>query len=97
VFARNAALRDLDLTELTTTVTGDWDAKGLFEIDDATSAFRNITVETRVKTTGSVEEAVHVARLTHRRCPIHATLRKSTNLVFNLYVNGVEVRRGVPE
>lgn len=34
---------------------------------------------------------VKVAQMTHRRCPIYATLRKSVTLSFKLIVNGVEV------
>ncbi len=92
VFARNAALNDLDIQALETTVTGDWDMKGLFDIGTANPSFRNIQVETRVKTTGPVKKAVEVARLTHRRCPIHATLKKATNLSFKLFVNDVETQ-----
>ena len=73
VFARTAALADLVLDDLETTVAGDWDQRGLFEIDGADSSFRAVRVETRVKTQDSVEKVVEVARLTHRRCPIHRT------------------------
>ena len=70
---------------------GEWDMKGLFEIDDASPAFRAITVETRVKTSSPVERVIEVARMTHRRCPIHATLARATVLSFKLFVNDVEL------
>lgn len=90
VFARTAAMHDLDLQALETTVTGDWDLKGLYEIAGADSRFRNVRVETRVKTTSPIERVVEVARLTHRRCPVHQTLARATNLSFRLFVNDME-------
>ncbi len=90
VFARTAALNDLDVEALETTVTGTWDLKGLFEIGDADSAFQTVVVETRVRTKSPVEQAVEVARQTHRRCPVHQTLKKATRLSFRLFVNDTE-------
>jgi uncharacterized OsmC-like protein len=90
VFARNAALNDLEIQALETTASGDWDMKGLFEIGTADPSFRSILVETRVKTTGPIKKVVEVARMTHRRCPVHATLKKATKMTFKLFVNGVE-------
>ena len=90
VFARNAALSDLEILSLETRVVGQWDMKGLFDIGKATPAFQTIAVETRVRTTGPAEKAAEVARMTHRRCPIHATLQRATDLSFTLYVNDVE-------
>jgi len=91
VFARNAALNDLEIQALETTASGDWDMKGLFEIGTADPSFRSILVETRVKTTGPIKKVVEVARMTHRRCPVHATLKKATKMTFKLFVNGVEI------
>ena len=91
VFARTAAVMDLDLQALETTATGDWDLKGLYEIDGADSGFRSVKVETRVRTKSPVERVIEVARLTHHRCPVHRTLRKATRLSFQLFVNDVEV------
>jgi len=91
VFARNAALKHLSVDSLETVAEGSWDTKGLYEIEGAEPSFRSIKVETRVGSTSPVEEVVRVATLTHRRCPIYATLRKSLDLTFRLSVNGVEV------
>ncbi len=91
IFARTAALSDLDLQSLETAVAGDWDQRGLFEIGGADAAFRSVVVETRVTTGSPVELAVEVARLTHRRCPVHRTLERATQLSFRLLVNGAEV------
>jgi len=90
VFARNAVLNDLDIQALETTASGDWDMKGLFEIGPADPSFRSILVETRVRTNGPIKKVVEVARLTHRRCPVHATLKKATKMTFKLFVNDVE-------
>jgi uncharacterized OsmC-like protein len=90
LFVRNAALNDVPLAALETNVNGEWDSKGLFDIDGASSTFRTIVVVIRVKTTAPIATVVDVANLTHRRCPIHATLAKATNLQFRLFVNDVE-------
>ncbi len=90
IFARTAAMSDLDLQALETTVSGTWDLRGLFEIRGADSFFQSIVVETRVRSGDPVDRVVEVARLTHRRCPVHQTLRRATRLSFRLFVNGVE-------
>jgi putative redox protein len=91
IFVRNAALSGLRVDSLETTAEGSWNMKGLYEIDGAEPSFVTIRVETRVRTTSPVAEVVKVARQTHVRCPIYATLRKSVDLVFSLTVNGMEV------
>ena len=91
IFVRNAALSGLWLDSLETTAEGSWDMKGLYELEGADSSFKSIRVETKVRTTSPVSEVVRVARLTHRRCPIYATLRGSVDIVFKLRVNDVEV------
>ena len=61
VFVRNAALLDLSINSLDTSVAGTWDMKGLFGIDGVQSAFTTITVESRVTTKDPVEKVVEVA------------------------------------
>ena len=91
IFARNAALAKLSIDYLETIVTGSWDRRGLFEIEGVSPHFKTITVETRISTKDSVEKAAEVARQTHRRCPIHATLSRATEMIFKLIVNGQDV------
>jgi uncharacterized OsmC-like protein len=92
IFVRNAALAGLPLDSLETVVTGTWDRRGLFEIHHLSPGFKTITVETKVTTTGPVEKVVEVARQTHRRCPIHVTLMRATELGIRLVVNGQNVQ-----
>jgi uncharacterized OsmC-like protein len=87
IFARNATLAGLSIDSLETAVTGSWDRRGLFEIDNVSPYFRNITVETKVSTKDPVELVVQVAQETHRRCPVHATLARATEISFKLTVN----------
>ena len=47
IFVRNASLAGLSLDSLETTVTGSWDRRGLFEIDNIVPYFKSITVETK--------------------------------------------------
>ena len=91
IFVRNASLAGLSIESLETVGSGSWDRRGLFEIDGVSPQFRSITVETRVSTEDPVEKVVEVARQTHRRCPVHATLARATQLIFKLVVNGQNV------
>jgi uncharacterized OsmC-like protein len=91
IFARNASIASLALESLETTVTGNWDRRGLFDIDGVAPSFKTITVETKVKTKDPIQKVVEVANQTHRRCPVHATLRRATEMVFKLNVNGQNV------
>jgi uncharacterized OsmC-like protein len=91
IFARSASMEGLSVDSLETNVRGTWDRRGLFEIGSVAPSFKTITVETRVSTRDSVEKVVEVARQTHRRCPVHATLSRSTDLRFTLVVNGRNV------
>ena len=91
IFARNASLARLSVDSLETFVSGTWDRRGLFEIDEVSPFFKSITVETRITTKDPVEKVVEVARQTHRRCPIHATLSRATEMIFKLVVNGQPV------
>ncbi len=91
VFARYAASEGIPIDSLETTVSGSWDRRGLYGIGDADPSFKEIVVETRVGTTASAEKVLRVAKLTHERCPIYATLKKATSLTFTLYVNAEPV------
>jgi uncharacterized OsmC-like protein len=91
IFARNASMVNLTIDSLETTVTGTWDRRGLFEIDGVKPTFKTITVETKITTKDPVQKAVEVANQTHRRCPVHATLSRATEMIFRLNVNGQNV------
>ncbi|HZY94284.1 MAG TPA: OsmC family protein [Candidatus Bathyarchaeia archaeon] len=92
ILARNAVLAGVSIDSLETTVTGQWDRRGLFEIDGVKPFFQNITVETRVLSKDPVERIIEVARETHRRCPVHATLSRATEMIFILDVNGQKIK-----
>lgn len=91
VFVRNASLAGVSIDSLETHVSGSWDRRGLFEIDGVSPHFTSITVETKVSTNAPVEKVAEVARQTHRRCPVHATLARATQMIFKLVVNGESV------
>ena len=91
IFARNASMANLTIDSLETTVTGTWDRRGLFEIDGVKPSFKTITVETKITTKDLVQRVVEVANQTHRRCPVHATLSRATEMIFRLNVNGQNV------
>ncbi len=91
IFARNASLANLSINSLETIVSGSWDRRGLFEIDGVSPFFKSITVETRVSTSDPIEKVVEVVNQTHRRCPVHATLSRATEMIFKLVVNGESI------
>ena len=91
IFARNASMAKLTIDSLETMVTGTWDRRGLFEIDGVRPSFKTITVETKITTKDPVEKVIEVANQTHRRCPVHATLSRATEMIFRLSVNGQNV------
>ncbi len=91
IFARNASIASLTIDSLETTVTGTWDRRGLFDIDGVTPSFKTITVETKITTKDPIQKVVEVANQTHRRCPVHATLSRATEMIFRLNVNGQSV------
>lgn len=88
VFVRYAALGQLPIEALETTVAGTWDRRGLYGIGGVDPGFQEITLETRVSTSAPVEKVAEVARRTRRGCPIFATLRRETALTVRLVVNG---------
>ncbi len=91
IFVRNACLAGVSIDSLETLVSGVWDMKGLFDIDNVQPFFKTITVETRVTSKEPVEKLAELARLTHRRCPVHATLSRATEMKFTLIVNGQNI------
>lgn len=91
MFARHAALLGLNIESLETSVRGHWDRKGQYEIGGAEPSFKDMIVETRVTTKDPAEKVVEVTKLTHRRCPMHATISKAMKVTDKLYVNGQEV------
>lgn len=88
VFVRYAALDDLAITSLETTVTGTWDRRGLYGISGTDPGYTEIIIESKVSTNASDTKVAEVARRTQRGCPIYATLRKETALKIRLIVNG---------
>src|SRR2546427_11741777 len=87
IFARNASIANLAIDSLETTVTGTWDRRGLFDIDGVTPRCKTIPRETKITTKDPIQKFAEVANQTHRRCPVHATLSRATEMIFRLNVN----------
>jgi uncharacterized OsmC-like protein len=88
VLVRYAALEQVAIDSLETTVTGIWDRRGVYGLADIDPGFHQITIETRVSTPAPADKVAELARRTRRGCPIFATLRKETPLTVRLIVNG---------
>jgi putative redox protein len=91
VFVRYAALEQLAIEALETSVTGTWDRRGLYGIAGVDPGYQEIVIETRVSTPAPAAKVAEVARRTRAGCPIFATLRKETLLTVRLLVNGQPV------
>jgi uncharacterized OsmC-like protein len=91
MFTRHASLHGLEFDSLETSVHGHWDRRGQYEIDNTNASFSDMTVETKVTTKAPVDKVVQVARITHRTCPMHATIVKAMKVTDKLFVNGREV------
>jgi putative redox protein len=90
-FARFAALRGLEFDSLETSVRGHWDRRGQGELVGIEPAFKDFVVETRIVSNAPIEKIREIARTTHARCPMHASITKIGPVVDKLFVNGTEV------
>jgi putative redox protein len=90
-FVRTAALMGVKFDKLNTRIVGHWNRKGQFEINGQSPSFTEIMIEFLVSSTDNPQKLVEVARTTTRRCPLHATLSKATNIHVKLNINGQEV------
>ncbi len=53
-------------------------------------AFKDFVVETRITSNAPVEMVREVARLTHLKCPMHASIVKIGPVIDRLFINDVE-------
>jgi uncharacterized OsmC-like protein len=92
LFARNAAMKNLDFDWLETRVEAIWDRKGLFQLDGKDPSISMISIETRISASIPVEKVVELLRLTHKTSPMTATLAKCVTIRRKLFVNGSETK-----
>jgi uncharacterized OsmC-like protein len=90
-FARFATLKGLEFESLETSLRGHWDRRGQGEWEEIEPAFKDFVVETRIASSGPLEKIREIAKTTHRRCPMHASISKIAPVVDKLFVNGAEV------
>ncbi len=91
-FARFAALRGLEFDSLETSVRGHWDRRGQGEWEGIEPAFKDFVVETRITSSAPLDKIREIARTTHKRCPMHASIARIGPVVDKLFVNGTEVQ-----
>lgn len=92
IFARQAALANLDFDACENNVTGHWDRKGMYEIGGAEPSFKDILIETRISTKAPAEAVKELIRLTNKRNPVTATVNKAVKVTRKLFVNETEVQ-----
>jgi putative redox protein len=91
IFARQAALYDVDFDALETRVEAQWNRRGMFGIENADPAVSSVLIETKISTNASAERIAELVRMTHQRCPMTATVAKAATVRRRLLVNGLEV------
>ena len=89
--ARWAALRGLEFDSAETSVRGHWDRRGQGNWEGIEPSFKDFVVETRISSSASLDDIRELVRVTHRRCPMHASIAKIGPVVDKLFVNGAEV------
>jgi uncharacterized OsmC-like protein len=92
LFARHAAMQNVDFDSLETKVEASWDRKGLFLLDGKDPSIFMINIETRIGTNAPSEKMVELLKLTHKTSPMTATLAKVATIHRKLLVNGNEVK-----
>jgi uncharacterized OsmC-like protein len=92
IFARNAAMQDVDFDSLETKIEASWDRKGLFQIDGKDPSIFMIHIETKVGTAAPSEKVAELLKLTHKTSPLTATVAKVVTIHRKLFVNGNEVK-----
>lgn len=92
IFARQAALHEMDFEPFETDVEAQWDRKGMFGIGGADPSITDVLIETRIVTSARPEEVAELLLLTHSRSPLTATIAKAAKIRRRLVVNGEEVR-----
>jgi uncharacterized OsmC-like protein len=90
-FARLAVLEGVEFDSLETSVRGHWNRGGQAPKEGADPAFRDFVVETRIRSNASVDQVRELVRLTHRKCPMHASIVKIGPVIDKLFVNETEV------
>jgi putative redox protein len=85
------ALKDLEFESLETSVRGHWDRRGQGESEGIEPALKDFVVETRIASNAPLEKIREIAKTTHNRCPMHASISKIAPVVDKLFVNGSEV------
>jgi putative redox protein len=90
-FARLATLKGLEFESLETSVRGHWDRRGQGEWEGIEPVFKDFVVETRIASNAPLEKIREIAKITHYRCPMHASISKVAPVVDKLFVNGSEV------
>jgi uncharacterized OsmC-like protein len=91
IFARQAALYDIDFDAYETRVEGVWDMKGMFGQDGRSPVMTEFNIETRVTTGAPPKRIAELLWLTHERCPMTATIAKAAKINRKLFVNDTEV------
>lgn len=90
-FARFATLKELEFDSLETSARGHWDRRGQGEWEGIEPTFKDFVLETRIASKAPLDKIREVARIAHRRCPMHASISKMAPVVDKLFVNGTEV------
>jgi uncharacterized OsmC-like protein len=73
-----------------TKVEASWDRKGMFGIGDTDPSITDLFIETAIVAEAPAEKIAELLILTNERCPMTATVAKSSKVRRRLIVNGAE-------
>lgn len=90
-YVKYAALNDLDIEDIKMDVRGYVDQRGILDIGDVDSGFKNIKYEVRIETEENIETIKDLVEKVEDVCPAHAAVRGSTDLGRKVRVNGEEI------
>jgi uncharacterized OsmC-like protein len=62
----------------------------MFGIGDVDPSITDVVIETRITTEADPGRVAELVRLTHKRCPMTATVAKAATIKRVLFVNGTE-------
>lgn len=75
VYVEYAAMLEVPLEAVTVELTGEIDLRGLFNVADVGSGFKNISYKVRIKSSGAEANVKELIDLAGAHCPVSSTLK----------------------
>ena len=86
VYVEYAAMLDVPLEAVAVELTGEIDLRGLFNVADVESGFKNISYKVRLKTSAPEEKVRELIKLAGEHCPVSSTIKLPTAVAHEVTV-----------